>query len=1181
MRHPSILAFFFCIVFITQGFSQVKSNGVPYINNYSIDDYSPSGFRASPQNWEVFQDSTGLMFFGNTDGLLIYDGDAWRFRFLPNNSILRSIGSDTKNNIYLGGENEFGMLHADSAGRFHYRSFMPLVPDSVNIIRNVWEITNLNDTVVFMSHNKLFFYYKDSIVDIIATQDQFFHQYIYNDDLFVFEADVGLSRLEDGKLRTVPDGEYFRNHTAWVILPFGKDSLLFASPVDGLTIYHGGKFESWDIPASDFLQQKRVYCGVRLRDGNFAFGTRGSGVVIMNEEGRIIQLINKDNGLQNDVVLDISVDQRGDIWVALTNGISFIKVNSPFSYYTSDYGIPRQNYYVEDYKNHLFFSNDEGVYVKPLNDISKELQVEKVQLISGTEGQSWLFQKAGEFLLCGHNTGVLVFKDSLLHKILPVPVNVWQILPDPEDNSKFYALSLEGIYILRLHSNDISVEKKLKGYSENVIYAEFDTTGYLWISDEMSGVKRLKLNGTRDSVLEVTTYTRENGLPSTEGNWILRVEDEVVLTNPSVNGFYHYNPLNDNFKSYESLNERFGVNGEITLYTKGPKGNYWLRDNGLVRIFGKNEGHFYELDTPFLKFKGRNLERLSFLDSTIAFFGTDEYVLNYYLSAKADFQQFYNSHIRKVISMKNDSILFNGNMPHSKDRNLFAHSGEALSLSYSLNALRFEFSAAYFEEPGNTKYKVWLEGLESEPDVWILETNKEYTNLQEGEYIFHVKAKNIHGIESNESSFYFSVEPPWYRTVYAYFGYIIIFIVLLYLGIWLYVRKLKADRDRLERIVKERTSEIQQQKEEISVQAEELERINQELQKLSLVASKTDNAVIIANAEGNIEWINDGFIRLFGYSLNELKNTGKDKIENLGDEKEWKEMLLEVNRIKKFVIKESEITTRDGQKRNIQTTLTPILNYENSILKYIAISTDISRLKEVQEELQKLIATKDKFFSIIAHDLKNPFHSLMGISELLTKYHDSYEHDKLKELYAQLYNVTHKGYQLLTNLLEWSRSQTGNLKFKPETTDIAQLVNNSLDILISTAESKNIKVKNNIKPGLNVIADKNTITTVVRNLVSNAVKYSREGGTVIISAEERENDVKVNVEDNGVGISPENIEKLFRIDINFSTKGTYDESGTGLGLLLCKEFVEKNGGKIFVESILGEGSTFSFTLDKP
>jgi PAS domain S-box-containing protein len=502
-------------------------------------------------------------------------------------------------------------------------------------------------------------------------------------------------------------------------------------------------------------------------------------------------------------------------------------------------------------------------------------------------------------------------------------------------------------------------------------------------------------------------------------------------------------------------------------------------------------------------------------------------------------------------------------------------------LAHSMNALRFEYSAMYFEEPGNTQYQAWLEGLEEKPDIWTTESNKEYTNLHEGDYIFHVKARNVHGVESNESTFYFSVEPPWYRTLYAYFGYLLLFIFVLFGGIRLYVRKLKADRDRLERIVKERTSEIQQQKEEISVQAEELERINQELQKLSLVASKTDNAVIIAGPNGSVEWINDGFVRLFGYSLGEIQERLDGKIDKLGNNKEWKEMFEKVNQTKKYAVKESEITTKSGEILNIQTTLTPILDYENNVNRYIAISTDITQLKEVQRELQKLIATKDKFFSIIAHDLKNPFHSLMGISELLTKYHNAYNREKLKELYGQLYNVTHKGYQLLTNLLEWSRSQTGNLKFLPEKVDISELVDKSMDLIITTAESKNVKVENTIKSGLIVLADKNTITTVIRNLVSNAIKYSEEGGKVTILGEERDDSVVISVQDNGVGISPENMDKLFRIDVNYSTKGTYDESGTGLGLILCKEFVEKNGGKMFAESILGEGSTFSFTLKKP
>ncbi len=1161
-------------------FSQVKQYGVPYIQNYEIDDYSFSDKRLSPQNWKVFQDSSGIMYFGNSDGLLSFDGRSWRFLPLPNNSVLRSIATGPDGRIYVGGESEFGYLSIDSSGGHQYRSLSHLVPDSLDEVRNIWGIDNVNDTILFRGRNKIFFYYQDSIVHCIQSDIQFFHHFKYNGELYIFEAGRGLAKLVGGKLELIPDGDYYENYTAWAVFPFGDDSLLFTSPIDGFSIYSDKEFEHWDIPASLFLKDNRVSCGVQLEDGNFAFGTQSNGIVIVNQEGEIIKIFNEENGLQNNAVHDIMLDQNGGLWVALSYGISYLKLNSPFSYYTQETGIPKQNYYVREYKGNLFFSSDKGVHLKSGDDLDNEFEVTHAEIVEGAEGQSWLFCEAGDFLLCGHNPGVLVFKIDELHKTLDIPSNVWEIVPDEEDGDIFYASSIDGIYVLKLEEDDIHVDRKIKGFSGNALYFAFDETGKLWVSDAVNCVKRLTLNHARDSVIKIDTFSSKDGLPADEDNWIVKKNEEIVFLSSSHYGFYRYSEEKDKFVSYNSLNKRFGVNGEISLFVTDSFGNVWVRDDGMVRIFKEEkEDDYEEKEVSFEKFKGRNLERLSFIDNNIAVFGTDEYVLLYYPEYDSIERRKSNSFIRKIKSIQNDSVIFKGYRRYSgRTPSIGIDKTDKLILPYEMNALRFEYSSAFYENPEDTRFFVWLEGYEQKPNKWISEGTKEYTNLREGDYTFHVIAKDIHGDLSNECTYSFAIEAPWYRTIYAYIVYFFITLALLYLFVRLYVKKIKADRDRLERIIKQRTGEIQQQKEEITAQAEELEKINKELQKLSLVASKTDNAVLIADSKGNIEWINEGFTHLFGYTLEEFKRRIGRNIVELGVENIWKNVLEEVKQNKQSAIFESEIITKDNNTLNIQTTLTPILNKNEYIDKYIAISTNISQLKETQKELHKLIATKDKFFSIIAHDLKNPFHSLMGISELLIKNVGKHDQGELIEIYEHLYQLTHQGYQLLTNLLEWARSQTGRLKFNPERVHLYNLVEDSLELICSTAKSKGVKILNQVDDSLYVNADKNTVITVLRNLVSNAVKYSKSNTYVKIFSKEINQYVKVYVEDEGVGISQEDKGKLFRMDESYSTKGTEGESGTGLGLILCKEFVEKNGGEIFVSSEIGAGSTFSFTL---
>jgi two-component system sensor histidine kinase/response regulator len=229
-------------------------------------------------------------------------------------------------------------------------------------------------------------------------------------------------------------------------------------------------------------------------------------------------------------------------------------------------------------------------------------------------------------------------------------------------------------------------------------------------------------------------------------------------------------------------------------------------------------------------------------------------------------------------------------------------------------------------------------------------------------------------------------------------------------------------------------------------------------------------------------------------------------------------------------------------------------------------------------ELKELNATKDKFFSIIAHDLKNPFNTLLGFSELLITNINEYDKNRIGEFINIIFQTSKNAYMLLENLLEWSRSQTGRLEMTPSDIEIAELVDDNIDLIYNNASNKKLELNNRIDKKVKAYADSNMTNTIIRNLLSNAIKYTATGGKIEITSKIENNYVEVTVSDTGVGIKEENIGKLFRIDENFSTKGTNDETGTGLGLILCKEFVKKNGGDIWVTSKLGKGSNFTFKL---
>ena len=238
----------------------------------------------------------------------------------------------------------------------------------------------------------------------------------------------------------------------------------------------------------------------------------------------------------------------------------------------------------------------------------------------------------------------------------------------------------------------------------------------------------------------------------------------------------------------------------------------------------------------------------------------------------------------------------------------------------------------------------------------------------------------------------------------------------------------------------------------------------------------------------------------------------------------------------------------------------------------------INLMKENEAKLKELIVTKDKFFNIVAHDLKNPFTSMLGSSELLYDNIDAMTPENIKDLALILNDSAKGGYSILLNLLDWSRSQTGQINVSPQIINLKDIINENISNLYLPASIKEISINYESAEDIILTADKNMLNTILRNLLSNALKYTNKNGKVVVSAESNPDHITIYIKDNGVGIPGERLDKLFKLDMKNSIPGTQNEQGTGLGLKLCKEFVEKHGGTINVESTEGKGSTFFFTI---
>lgn len=405
------------------------------------------------------------------------------------------------------------------------------------------------------------------------------------------------------------------------------------------------------------------------------------------------------------------------------------------------------------------------------------------------------------------------------------------------------------------------------------------------------------------------------------------------------------------------------------------------------------------------------------------------------------------------------------------------------------------------------------------------------------------------------------------------------------------------------------------------------QKINEQYQKLKVledniriyeqIFNNSQDAIFYLNSDFEVNYVNPAALNLFGFDKEDI--IGKrlfDLIVDNRDKSNFFDELIELKNmdIDKLCYKKYTISLLNNEKKPFaaELSLGKIKNADE--ISYCCFIKDISEQVFAEEEVKKLIeemqinreiieqnaselvqlnaklaeseevlkelnASKDKFFSIIAHDLKGPFQNLIGYSQILAQDFEKLTIDEIRELSNNLYTSATNLYKLLENLLQWSRLQRGVIEYNPIEFEISLLVEQNFDLIMNRAKDKGITLINNTKSDLQIFADVNMINTVLRNLLSNALKFTPSGGKITVNAENLNNGyAKIEVIDTGIGMSEEFAKNVFRIDSYKSTPGTENEQGTGLGLILCKDLVEKNKGKISVESKLGQGTKFTLVL---
>jgi PAS domain S-box-containing protein len=343
------------------------------------------------------------------------------------------------------------------------------------------------------------------------------------------------------------------------------------------------------------------------------------------------------------------------------------------------------------------------------------------------------------------------------------------------------------------------------------------------------------------------------------------------------------------------------------------------------------------------------------------------------------------------------------------------------------------------------------------------------------------------------------------------------------------------------------------------------------------ILNNIGDPVFVKDDQSRLIMVNDAFCEIFNLQRDQI--IGKTLSEDVSPEERESFLKIDNQVLENGLenINEETLTVRGGETRIISTKKTRFIDYDNK--KYlVGVIHDITERKKTENSLKELIATKDKLFSIIAHDLRSPFNSIIGFSELLIENSNDILLEDSEEYIKIINSAAKNTLILLDNLLNWAKSQTGQLSYKPEKIIFSEVVEEIIALSKTIAKSKNIALEYSCKDNLEIFVDVNMLNTVLRNLISNAIKFTNVGGHIKISAELKQNQVEITISDNGIGINKEKLTKLFSIASNTTTLGTADENGSGLGLVLCKEFIQKNNGDIWVESEENKGSNFIFTL---
>ncbi|MBS4013789.1 MAG: SpoIIE family protein phosphatase [Bacteroidetes bacterium] len=787
-------------------FAQINSDGIPFIKNYSARKYS-----AAEPNWAVTQDHRGILYFGNDRSILEYDGQNWIKISIPDQKYILSLATGQNGVIYAGGVDDFGRLAVNNIGQLEYLSFKNLIPDSIEVKR-VWKTYTHKNLVYFCTLQYIFVYdyENEKILNIELPEDNFW-SFLIDEKLYTGNYNSGLMVFQEGELQKANGGEYFINKDIFSILKWSKDTLLIAISEKGLCFYdvksgNVSSFGTSSIAArtNNILIEGPVYCGVKINDDQFAFGTLGNGLYVINKKGEIILHLTEKNGLQNQTVsaLYFSPDNSGMLWLTLANGISSVNINSTVRYFSGESGLFGALFEIADFNGEYYVSTMQGVFKLSLEKF-KNARFENVPGISGEAVYSilsYIPESGSKKLIAASDRDLYVLKNN---RFVPLNTNVetHRLLLSKIVKDRIYVATSRGIYIVENKHNNLVFNKNALGLSdETVTKLTEDKNGNLWCNT-ISGIKLISNKGNALAMPE--SINGKNGVFfDFKDDVYFAFDNQILKYNYIENDFYFDDDLNALIGGKRSLKDFFALNDSLALAF------YSVNNLNKADYLSYADGS-WKVDSLSLRIIPPMTIYNAILDSKRLLVGGQDGLFIHSLERQKNFNQKYKTFIRQII-IGTDSLVYKGAdgfFEYSKDDETpvpVFHN----PINYKFNNISFAFSAGFFENEEDLQYRSYLEGFDPDWSTWQNDVTRTYTNLKEGTYRFFVKAKNVYGVESEAAVIEFRILPPWYRTWWAYVIYGVIAFLIIRISISLYTRKLQEDKRRLEDIVKERTAEI-------------------------------------------------------------------------------------------------------------------------------------------------------------------------------------------------------------------------------------------------------------------------------------------------------------------------------------------------------------------------------------